>query len=259
MKLKLAYVCGLAFLVGCADSRPLPPTVPSPTPTAVTPAPIPGPNPCPLPCPAPGVHALSGVVRVAGVPVIGAQVGLIKLGISAPVSPGPEELIASVVTDANGAYSFSRVENVSFSGALVSVVKAGYFTDTKYIQMSEDRQLDFDLERAVQISLGDVIQGQLGEARCASTGYGGMGGAVCRRFALPLPASGTLDVTVSSSPESAFDMTVLRGNGTIGIYAGSSVSPLKVTLTGAAGSTYQIDVVCISPKIREFELTTSLR
>ena len=61
---------------------------------------------------------------------------------------GPEELIASLATDGNGSYSFPSVENVSFSGALVSVSKADYFTDTKYILMSQDRQLDFDLERA---------------------------------------------------------------------------------------------------------------
>ena len=251
---KLVCLYGLAFLVGCADSRPSP-TVLSPTPT--TPV-TPSPGPCQLPCPAPGAHALFGVVRVAGIPVTGAQVGLIKLGISAPVSPGPDELIASMVTDGNGSYSFSRVENVSFSGALVSVAKPGYFTDTKYIQMSQDRQLDFDLERAADISLGQVIVSQVGEARCASTGYGGLGGAICRRFAMPLHASGTLEVTVSSNPASDFDITVLRPDGTIGIY-GSSFSPLKVALPVAAGLTYQIDVVHISPATREFELTTTLR
>jgi hypothetical protein len=148
---------------------------------------------------------------------------------------------------------------VSFSGALVSVSKADYFTDTKYILMSQDRQLDFDLEQAVNISVGQVILSQIGEARCASTGYGGMGGAVCRRFALPLHASGTLEIAVSSSPASPFDITVLRPDGTIGIYAGSSLSPLKATLAVAAGSTYQIDVVHINPVAREFELTTTLR
>ena len=97
MERKLAYLCGLAFLVGCADSRPSP-TLPSPTPTTpVTPRPA----PCQLPCSLPGMHALSGVVRAAGVPLTGAQVGLIKLGPQNPVSPGPEELIASMVTDRN--------------------------------------------------------------------------------------------------------------------------------------------------------------
>jgi hypothetical protein len=251
MERKFAYLCGLVLLVACADSRPLP-TPTSPTPMTPTPA------PCP-PCPLPGVHALSGVVRVAGVPMAGAKVGLVKLGIQSPESPGPEELIGSRVTDGDGSYSFPSVENVSFSGALVSVFKADYFTDTKYILMSQDRQLDFDLEQAVNISVGQVILSQIGEARCASTGYGGMGGAVCRRFALPLHASGTLEIAVSSSPPSPFDITVLRPDGTIGIYAGSSLSPLKATLAVAAGSTYQIDVVHINQVAREFELTTTLR
>ena len=136
---------------------------------------------------------------------------------------------------------------------------ADYFTDTKYIQMSEDRRLDFDLERAVNISVGQVVLSRIGEARCASTGYGGMGGAVCQRFTLPLHASGTLEVAVSSSPALPFDITILRPNGTIGIYAALFASPLKVTLAVPAGLTYQIDVVSISAAIREFELTTTLR
>lgn len=250
MERKFACFCSLVLLVGCADSRRLP-TPSSPTPTMPTPA------PCP-PCPPPGAHALSGVVKVAGVPVAGARVGLVKLGPQTPVSPGPEELIDSRMTDANGSYSFPSVENVSFSGALVSVSKADYFTDTKYILMSQDRQLDFDLERAVYISVGQVILGQVGEARCASFGYGGGGGAACRRFVVPLHASGTLEVSVSSSPGVPFDATVLRPDGTIGINV-SSFSPLKVTLPVAAGLTYQIDVVHINPATREFELTTALR
>lgn len=251
MEWKFAYLCSLVFVVGCADSGPpSPPTSPTPM-TSPT-------NPCP-PCPPPGAYALSGVVKVAGVPLTGARVGLVKLGIVAPVSAGPEELIASVVTDGDGSYRFPSVENVSFSGALVSVSRAGYFTDTKYILMSQDRQLDFDLERAIDIAVGQVVPSQVGEARCASAGYGGGGGATCRRFAVPLQASGTLEVTVSSSPASPFDLTILRPDGTIGMYVASSSSPLKATLPVTAGLTYQIDVVHINPATREFGLTTTLR
>ena len=251
MERKFAYLCFLVLVVACADSRPLP-SLTSPTPMTPTSA------PCVLPCPLPGVHALSGVVRVAGAPVVGAKVGLIKLGVQAPLSPGPEDLIASRVTDGSGSYNFPSVENVSFSGALVSVSKADYFTDTKYILMSQDRQLDFDLERAVDISVGQVLLSQVGEARCASTGYGGGGGATCRRFSVPLHASGTLEVTVSASRTLPFDFTVLRPDGTIGIYIGAS-SPVKATLPVGAGLTYQIDVVHVDPTTREFELTTALR
>jgi hypothetical protein len=97
-----------------------------------------------------------------------------------------------------------------------------------------DRQLDFDLEPvANNISVGQVVLGQIGEARCA----------VCRRFALPIDVSGTLEVTFLSSPARPFDISVLRPDGTIGIYGTSSLSPLQVTLTVAAGLTYPIDVV----------------
>jgi len=192
-------------------------------------------------------------------PMAGARVGLVQIPEQTVPSGGPEELIASTATDAAGSYSFAKVENVSFSGALVAVSKAGYFTDTKYIQMSEDRQLDFDLERAVNISVGQVLLSQVGEARCASGGYGGMGGALCRRFALPIRTSGMLDVTVASNPASPFDINVLRSDATIGAYNSSSVSPVGVTLSVTAGLTYQIDVVAISPATREFELTTNVR
>jgi hypothetical protein len=119
MERTFAYVCALVLLVACGDSRPAP-TPTSPTPRTPTPA------PCPLPCPLSGVHALSGVVRVAGVPIAGAKVGLVKLGPQTPVSPGPEELIASQVTDESGSYNFPSVENVSFSGALISASKADF-------------------------------------------------------------------------------------------------------------------------------------
>ena len=99
---------------------------------------------------------------------------------------------------------------------------------------------------------------QVGEARCASAGYGGMGGAICRRFAVSVPASGTLEVAVFCSPAVAFDITILRPDGTIGIYASSSLSPLTTAVPVSAGLTYQIDVVVINATTREFQLSTRL-
>jgi hypothetical protein len=187
-------------------------------------------------------------------------VGLVGLGPQTPVnSYGPEEFIASTDTDQNGFYNFAKVENVSFSGALVSVSKSGYFTDTKYIQMSADRSLDFGLERALAlVSVGQVVTSEVGEARCASFGYGGGGGALCRRFALPIHAPGTLAVAIVSNPPAPFDVSVIRPDGTIGVYGSSSISPLTVGLTVARG-TYQIDVIHVYPVTRSFELQTTLR
>jgi hypothetical protein len=247
-----SVICCALFGWGCGPPGRVP-TAPSQVPSTVVSL-----VQCP-PCPLPGAYALSGVIKAAGIPVAGATVGLVKLGIQAPVAPGPAELIASRLTDESGSYSFPSVENVSFSGALVAVSKTGYFIDTKYIQMSQDRQLDFDLEPSVNIAVGQTVSSQVGAARCASGGYGGGGGAACQRFALPVHASGMLDVTISSSPASPFDVTVMRPNGTYGMYGSFNSSPLTVTLSVTAGLTYQIDVVHVNASTREFELRTILK
>ena len=119
--------CGLLFLIACDDSRPLP-TSASPASATPTTTSAPFRVGCPLPCPLPGAHALSGVVRASGIPMAGARVGLVKIPEQIVPSGGPDELIASTATDAAGWYSFAKVENVSFSGALVAVSKPGYFT-----------------------------------------------------------------------------------------------------------------------------------
>jgi hypothetical protein len=252
MRRRYLSVFGLALLAGCSDSRVLP----APTsPTLVIPGAASG--PCP-PCPPPGVYALSGVVRAAGVPVAGATVGLVRIGPQNVVSYGPEEFVASVVTDGAGSYHFPQVANVSFSGALVSASKGTYFTETKYVLMSQDRRQEFDLEPSQSIALGGVTVSPLGQSSCASFGYGGQGGSQCRRFALPVPAAGTLMVSVSSSPSMPFDISVLRPDGTIGVNASASSSPLHVALSVTPGI-YQIDVVHIDPRADRFELTTTLR
>jgi hypothetical protein len=241
----------IAVLSACEDgSSSSSPTPTTPTPTTPTPA---------------QAYRLSGVVRAGGVPLAGAKVGLVKFGVPSPGPEGPfvtvgaEDLIAAVVTDQSGSYTFPTVSNVSFSGALVSVSQSGYFTDTKYILMSDNRELDFDLEPAVYITVGQVIQSQIGAARCASFGYGGMGGAACQRFALTVPESGTLEVRLSIEPVQPFDLSVLRPDGTIAVYNASSSSPVRVRLVVTAGLTYQIDAVHASAAARAFELTTTLR
>jgi hypothetical protein len=125
--------------------------------------------------------------------------------------------------------------------------------------MSQDQQVDFELEPAAFVPVGPVIQSAVGDAaRCASLGYGGGGGAICRRFAVTVPDAGTLEITVTATPPTAFDSTVLRPDGTIGIYK-TSASPLRLSLPVAPGFTCQIDVVHINPPTREFELSTVRR
>jgi hypothetical protein len=199
-----------------------------------------------IPC---GIYALSGVVRVAGVPTAGATVALLA----------DRQIIASVVTDRSGAYGFPEVSNFSFSGALVGASMPGYFTDTKYILMTGPRQLDFDLIEAARIPFGQRVRSPVGDARCASLGYGGMGGAPCRRLVVTVPASGTLVVTLSATPSGPFDISILTALGAIVAYRASSVLPIELTASVETGLTYQVDVVAFSSSIREFELSTTLR
>lgn len=239
--------CAVVLFTACGNS----PTQPTAIPPTGAQAP-------------PTLYSLSGVVRAAGVPLAGAKVGLVKFGVPSPdlgpfATRGAEDLIAAVVTDASGSYSFPTAAFVSFSGALVSVSRSEYFTDTKYILMTENRELNFDLEPAGYISVGQIIQTEIGNARCASFGYGGGGGAVCRRFAVPVAASGTLEVSLSTSPVQPFDLSVLRPDGTIAVYNASSSSPVRVSLPVAAGLAYQIDAVHASAAARAFELIATLR
>ena len=129
----------------------------------------------------------------------------------------------------------------------------------KYIQMSEDRQLDFDPEWAINISVGEVLLSQVGEARCASGGYGGwaahFAGGLLRLFAHLECSTSRLHPTRHRH----FDINVLRSDGTISAYNSSAVSPVGVTLPVTAGLTNQIDVVHVYPATREFELTTAMR
>lgn len=237
MERKVVYVCGVVLLAACDGARQASTVAPTPT-LSVGPA-----------GGLTGAHALSGIVRAAGVPVAGARVALLTFEEGA--------LITSTLTDGSGSYNLSEVKNVSpYSGALVSVSKSEYFTATRYVPMTQDEKSDFELERASYISVGQQIRSRPSEARCASLGYGGRGGAVCQRFALTVPASGTLEVSVSSSPASPFDATVLR-DGAVGVYGAAPSTPLRLTLQVAAGLTYQIDVVPIG--VPEFELTTALR
>ena len=74
---------------------------------------------------------------------------------------------------------------------------------------------------------------------------------------MTVPASGMLEVIVTSSPASSFDATVIRPDGTIGGYVAAPTTPLRLTIEVAAGLAYQVDVVPFG--VPEFELATALR
>lgn len=238
MERTVACLFGVVLLAACDGPRDWSPPAPTPSPAV------------PIPGGLTGVYALSGVVTAEGFTVAGATVALLAFEDGA--------LIESTLTDGNGSYRLASVRNVSpFSGALVSVSKPEFFTATRYVPMNQDEKSDFDLERARHISVGQRIQSRPSGARCASLGYGGGPGSECQRFALTAPTSGTLEVTVSSSPASPFDATLLKPDGTIGVYVAAPTTPLRLALQVLAGLTYQIDVVPIGGP--EFEVTTSMR
>ena len=134
----------------------------------------------------------------------------------------------------------------------------GYFTDTKYILMTGPGRLDFHLIEAAQIPFGQMVPSSVGDARCASLGYGGMGGAPCKRLAFTVPASGTLVVTVSARLPGAFDVSILAPLGAIAAYDSSNL-PIELTASVEAGLTYQVDVAASSGSNLDFELSTTLR
>ena len=143
MAMRMLHCLSASLVVVACDAGPstgpsaVIPTVGDPCLRTATPT-NPGVPLSAIPC---GIYALSGVVRVAGVPTAGATVALLA----------DRQIIASVVTDRSGAYGFPEVSNFSFSGALVGASMRGYFTDTKYILMTALSQLDFDLIEAAQI------------------------------------------------------------------------------------------------------------
>ena len=86
-----------------------------------------------------------------------------------------------------------------------------------------------------------------------------MGGALCRRLVVTVPASGTLVVTLTATPSGPFDISILNPLGAIASYTASSRVPLERTASVEAGVTYQLDVVAISSSTHAFEISTTLR
>jgi hypothetical protein len=170
-----------------------------------------------------------------------------------------EQQSASATTDAQGQYSISGVQTSFYQlSPLLSASSPGYFTaiefaDAAYQPITGDRRLDFALDRAVRISLGEVARGQLnaGERVCSHWGYGA---APCARFAIAAPSSGLLDVTLSGLAAD-FDFDVVGPGGDFALYG--TASP-HFSIAVVAESTYELRVIGWGTP-RDFELTTALR
>ena len=242
----LIGLCAIVLLTACDDgpNRPSRVTLPGPS---VNPPP-------PPPAPEPGrTFTVSGVVTtVTNVPVDGVRV--VVLG----------QAEAGATTAADGSYSISGVQGspVELMSPLMSASKSGFFTDVEfanvnYEPITADTRLDFRLAPLVSIAPGETIHGRSPSDNldCSHWGYGT---GPCQRFALTMPASGILEVTLSGTPFN-FDLDIVGPRGDFEIYSAIWVSPLRVTIPVHAGSTYEIRVIGGWEPPREFELTTTLK
>jgi pre-peptidase len=193
---------------------------------------------------------VSGVVRDRNGPVAGVRVAVLE-----------QRAFPPAMTDADGRYSIrtSAAQPWGLS-PLVAASKAGYFadirfTDANYLPISRDTELDFSLEPLTYVSLGEFVRARVGGASCSHWGYGT---GSCARFGITVPASGTLEVTVTAVV-SDFDIDIVAPDGTFAAYDGfpyPTGSP-RLKIPVSAGLTYQIRLAGAIP--RDFELATSLR
>ena len=247
MKVNLACVCAIVVSVACGSPR-------SPNPLPGAPDPIPA-SPAP-PAPSTANGNLAGVVTAIGnSPASGVKV--LVMGVD---WPGNYVIESTATTDADGHYSMQDVKASAGSvWHLVGASRPGYFADfIWWMDFPKDEKFDLELKPWVHISLGQVVQGRIGDALCAGLGYGGWNGrSECQRFALTAPRSGTLEVTVSAT-DFNFDIDVVSPDGTFAAYASSSHSPALITFPAEGGSTYEIRVAGGWSTARDFTLTTRM-
>jgi hypothetical protein len=194
-------------------------------------------------------HRLSGGVTARdGTPLSGAHVGeyVGRMGVGVTTS-------FSATTDVGGRYSVSGPPDRAASNMTVRASRAGYFSAFKQIPVSEDMLADFVLDPWVQISVGEVVRATVkaDEPACYYPGE------PCRRFALTVPASGTLEVSVTSANRPDFDLHVETPTGEV--FGALRQAPLHLALPAAAGSTFEIRVLRYGGGSAEFELTTRVR
>jgi hypothetical protein len=219
--MKCVCAClGIVVLVSaCTNSRDLPT---APTSASTVSSSTPADAPFPPPAPRGTTRALVGTVRSHNnTPIAGAKVVVLAVGWY-----GAYTVEASAITDGDGSYSMPEVRAYAGPDAigwlLVGAFTPGYFADFKWwLDFPKDADLDLRLDPLRHVRLGEVIRGQIGDTECAGLGYGGWYGqrAPCQRFAVTVPASGTLEVTVSAAI-SDFDIDIVTSDGMFAAYDG---------------------------------------
>jgi hypothetical protein len=191
-------------------------------------------------------YSVFGVVRADGSPVAYATVTVL------------EQRDSTVTTNANGQYKVQASTAQPWGlSPLLSASASGYFadirfTDTNYRAITQDTQLDFELEPLRYIALGEVVQGRVGGAVCSHWGYGT---GSCTRFAVRVPTFGTLHVTVSAA-QPDFDVDIVAPDGSFASYVPNPSGSMVIRAPVSAGATYQIRLA--GPAPREFQLRAAL-
>jgi hypothetical protein len=198
-------------------------------------------------------HRLTGVVTAAdGTPLSGVSVGEYVSRTQADYSVAFTTRFSGA-TDGNGEYFVSGPLVRPARNVAVRASKPGYFSALKVVTASEHMRVDLVLDPWVHISLGDVVRGTVkaDDPHCSDPGE------PCRRFALTVPASGTLDVSVASANRADFDLYVETPAGEV--FGPFMHAPLRVAIPARAASTFVIRVLRYGTGSAEFELATRLR
>jgi hypothetical protein len=206
-------------------------------------------------------HTLTGIVTAGGAPAAGAAVAELQT-VYGDDCFTPREL-SSTTSDGSGAYTLPAVLDSSTStwASWVRATVPGYFTDFQRPRVSQDMRLDFVLDPWTYVPLGTAIHGVVnaGDAVCHGNSYGLPG--FCDRFALAVPSTGMLDVTLTwptTRPDVVLDVVRPVGNP-CALFSWPGATHHRVRIPVEAGSTYEIRVVddgSASPL--NYELTTAL-
>jgi hypothetical protein len=112
---------------------------------------------------------------------------------------------------------------------------------------------DFRLTPWRLVPLDEAVKGTLQPADTACSGVA----EPCRQFAVSVPRSGTLEVSLVTPAQSRMDVWLETPTGVV--YSPMPNSPLRVSAAVFAGAVCQITVVNNGDEPRQFELTMRLR
>lgn len=155
-------------------------------------------------------------------------------------------------TDASGKYTVSGVPVRPRARLVLRASAPGFFSAPGGVPLSSNMSADFRLSPWTRVALDDVVKGTLraDDSGCRMP-------EPCRQFAVSVPRSGTLEVSVATPVRAGIDVWVETPKGDV--YVPRIEAPLRLSVPVFAGFVCQITVVNSDSSPREFELTMRLR